>query len=186
MNDSICHARPRTADLPCVGRAALFFGPEHEAAVKKERREAAARALCATCPARLACLDRALAGRDKHGVWGGLVEARVRDAIRHGWTRPRVLLPAVLAVMDGLGVAQLRGVVLAAALRAARPELTGLGESQLGAALSAYGARPRGGYRRRADVVAALVALRAGRDLLTTAEAPGGAVGGWARGRRIA
>ena len=46
---------------------AVFF-PETESEV------AAAKAVCATCPVRDACLDFALITRQDDGVWGGLDE----------------------------------------------------------------------------------------------------------------
>lgn len=41
----------------------------------------AAKALCATCPARARCLDYALEHNEKFGIWGGLSE-RQRRALR--------------------------------------------------------------------------------------------------------
>lgn len=54
----------------------LFFGP-NRFEPKRERlaREAAAKAVCATCPALEACRDRALDEGEMYGVWGGLGEA---------------------------------------------------------------------------------------------------------------
>lgn len=46
---------------------AVFFG-ETEAEI------AAAKAVCATCPVREACLDFALVTRQDDGVWGGMDE----------------------------------------------------------------------------------------------------------------
>ncbi len=46
---------------------AVFF-PETETGV------AVAKAMCATCPVREACLDFALSTRQDDGVWGGLDE----------------------------------------------------------------------------------------------------------------
>jgi WhiB family redox-sensing transcriptional regulator len=42
----------------------------------------AAKAICALCPVREACLEHALAVREKHGVWGGLTERERRRVIR--------------------------------------------------------------------------------------------------------
>jgi WhiB family transcriptional regulator, redox-sensing transcriptional regulator len=50
----------------------LFFGPEAETAEERRRREAKAISICADCPVRPACLARALANREQHGVWGGV------------------------------------------------------------------------------------------------------------------
>ncbi len=41
-----------------------------------------AKAICAECPVREACLEHALAVREKHGVWGGLTERERRRVIR--------------------------------------------------------------------------------------------------------
>ena len=49
-----------------------FFSPDAERGPRRRRREAAAKALCAVCPVRQACLDHALAVREPYGVWGGL------------------------------------------------------------------------------------------------------------------
>ncbi len=51
---------------------ATFFSPDAERGPRRRRREAAAKALCAVCPVRQACLDHALAVREPYGVWGGL------------------------------------------------------------------------------------------------------------------
>ena len=55
---------------------ALFFGP-NRFEPKRERlaREAAAKEVCATCPAVQACREHALAMGELYGVWGGLGEA---------------------------------------------------------------------------------------------------------------
>lgn len=61
----------------CRGEdASLFFGP-NRFEPKRERlaREAAAKAVCATCPALVACREHALANAELYGVWGGLGEA---------------------------------------------------------------------------------------------------------------
>lgn len=54
----------------------LFFGP-NRFEPKRERlsREAAAKAICATCPCIAACREHALANQELYGVWGGLGEA---------------------------------------------------------------------------------------------------------------
>ncbi len=49
-----------------------FFSPDAERGPRRRSREAAAKALCAVCPVRQACLDHALAVREPYGVWGGL------------------------------------------------------------------------------------------------------------------
>ncbi len=42
-----------------------------------------AKAICATCPVREACLEHALAHREREGVWGGATERERRRIIRH-------------------------------------------------------------------------------------------------------
>ena len=49
-----------------------FFSPDAERGPRRRRREAAAKALCAVCPVRRACLEHALSVREPYGVWGGL------------------------------------------------------------------------------------------------------------------
>jgi WhiB family redox-sensing transcriptional regulator len=64
----------------CRGpQAAVFFPPSHfERKDEKARREAQAKAICATCAVRRECLDYALRIREPHGIWGGLNEAERR------------------------------------------------------------------------------------------------------------
>jgi WhiB family redox-sensing transcriptional regulator len=52
----------------------LFFHPEGERGPRRAGREAAAKAVCATCPVLAACRAHALAVREPYGVWGGLSE----------------------------------------------------------------------------------------------------------------
>lgn len=60
----------------CRGpQASLFFPPSHfERKDDKEYREGRAKAICANCPVRRACLDYAVRIREPHGIWGGLNE----------------------------------------------------------------------------------------------------------------
>jgi WhiB family transcriptional regulator, redox-sensing transcriptional regulator len=48
----------------------------------EEEDPAPAKAVCAECPVREACLEHALAVREKHGVWGGLTERERRRVLR--------------------------------------------------------------------------------------------------------
>jgi WhiB family redox-sensing transcriptional regulator len=52
----------------------LFFHPEGERGPARRTRDAAAKAVCATCPVRRQCREHALAVREPYGVWGGLTE----------------------------------------------------------------------------------------------------------------
>ena len=61
------------ADPACQGAdPGLFFGPEFEAVRARAQRIAAAKAVCAGCPVRRACLDGALARGERYGVWAGV------------------------------------------------------------------------------------------------------------------
>jgi WhiB family transcriptional regulator, redox-sensing transcriptional regulator len=62
---------------------ALFFGPNRfEPKRERVEREAAAKEVCATCPAIRACREHALAAGELYGVWGGLGESD-RRALLH-------------------------------------------------------------------------------------------------------
>lgn len=56
----------------------VFFGPWRERPSARAVREAAAKAICAACPARTPCLEWALRNRIEYGVFGGLSEAERR------------------------------------------------------------------------------------------------------------
>jgi len=59
-----------TAAAACKGRTTLFFGLPGERPERRRRREAAARAVCASCPVLGPC--RALArANGENGFWGG-------------------------------------------------------------------------------------------------------------------
>ncbi len=69
---------------------AVFFHPEGERGPARAAREAAAKAICASCPVRIQCAEHSLAVREPYGVWGGLSEDD-REAIYRG---NRTRLPA--------------------------------------------------------------------------------------------
>lgn len=50
----------------------LFFHPDSERGPARRRRDAAAKAICATCPVIASCLDWALSVGEPFGIWGGL------------------------------------------------------------------------------------------------------------------
>lgn len=52
----------------------LFFHPEGERGPARRNRDAAAKAVCATCPVLRQCREHALTVREPYGVWGGLTE----------------------------------------------------------------------------------------------------------------
>jgi WhiB family redox-sensing transcriptional regulator len=70
--------RPRPSwgwqdDAACRGEdLVLFFGPHAERQPERDARERKAKAICAQCPVRSECLDYALSGPEKYGLYGGL------------------------------------------------------------------------------------------------------------------
>ena len=63
----------------------LFFPPPHsEHKQQREAREAEAKAICATCPVRVECLDWALRTEEPHGVWGGCSEIERKQMLAAG------------------------------------------------------------------------------------------------------
>lgn len=63
-------------DARCRGEdSALFFGPnQFEPKHERLAREAAAKVVCANCPAVGPCREYALSNGELYGVWGGLGE----------------------------------------------------------------------------------------------------------------
>lgn len=62
--------------------SSIFFPPLHfEHKPDREAREAKAKAICATCPVRIECLDWALTTHEPHGVWGGMSELERRQVL---------------------------------------------------------------------------------------------------------
>lgn len=63
-SDAVCKDHPRATD----------FYPPFETERKHERlaRERRAKAVCAACPVRTACLQHAVTRDERFGVWGGL------------------------------------------------------------------------------------------------------------------
>ncbi|HUC06340.1 MAG TPA: WhiB family transcriptional regulator [Acidimicrobiales bacterium] len=62
----------------CRGLDADVFYPDPEDEVDA----AEAKAICALCPVRQACLEHALAHREREGVWGGMTERERRRIVR--------------------------------------------------------------------------------------------------------
>jgi WhiB family transcriptional regulator, redox-sensing transcriptional regulator len=82
LRDRPAFAAPLAGAACGPGDTDLFFGPEAETAEERRSREAKAISICADCPVRPACLARALANREQHGVWGGVsfpIENRTRE-----------------------------------------------------------------------------------------------------------
>lgn len=70
VND--CHW---TVSAMCKGIRGIFYPPSHfERKDDRIEREARAKEICGTCAVRQACLEEALATKERHGVWGGLTE----------------------------------------------------------------------------------------------------------------
>lgn len=77
---------PDPMGVPCAGQPGLFFSYEWED-------QLAAKALCASCLLRPACLRLAITNNETEGIWGGL------DANERGYYRRLFGLPSV-AVVD--------------------------------------------------------------------------------------
>jgi WhiB family redox-sensing transcriptional regulator len=60
----------------CIGLVAETFYPETDDEAQR------AKDVCAVCPVQTACLEYALARREKEGVWGGCTERERRRIIR--------------------------------------------------------------------------------------------------------
>ena len=76
-------APPTLTGAACKGADLnLFFGPDAEFVTARKQREAEAKAICAPCPVRDACLAYALDSRQEYGVWGGLNEDERRAILR--------------------------------------------------------------------------------------------------------
>ncbi len=58
----------------------LFFHPENERGAARSRREAAAKAVCRSCPVMVRCRQHAMSVREPYGIWGGLSETE-REAM---------------------------------------------------------------------------------------------------------
>jgi WhiB family redox-sensing transcriptional regulator len=70
---------PWTTLAACHGRTELFFPNLRERPERRARREAAARALCESCPVVTQCRSWARANRE-YGFWGGESEEERADA----------------------------------------------------------------------------------------------------------
>lgn len=82
---SLAHVEPTwRAAAACQGATAGRFYPPSTPETREERtaREDAARALCAGCGVRDACLQYALFVQEPYGIWGGLTEAERRRLLR--------------------------------------------------------------------------------------------------------
>jgi WhiB family redox-sensing transcriptional regulator len=94
---SVAAAAASRADLEWRGEALcaqtdpeLFFPEKGGSPVPAKR-------VCRVCPVRLPCLAFALAGDERHGVWGGLSERERRRVRRRGVVRAASTTPAAPA-----------------------------------------------------------------------------------------
>ncbi|MFN2495926.1 MAG: WhiB family transcriptional regulator [Pseudonocardiaceae bacterium] len=72
-----------TAQAACRDRCDdLMYPDSDEDSVIYQRGVASARAVCAWCPVRLACLEHAVVAGEDHGVWGGTTPAERRAMSR--------------------------------------------------------------------------------------------------------
>jgi WhiB family redox-sensing transcriptional regulator len=69
---------PWRSKAACQGLAPDIFYPSTEDDADADQ----AKVICATCPVREACLEHALAIREKDGIWGGATERERRRIIR--------------------------------------------------------------------------------------------------------
>ena len=86
-------------DAACRGlNTDLFFQADHERRSLKHGREAAAKAVCASCPVIETCLEWALVVGERYGVWGG-TDSTERAAIRRrpNWASTRSAGAAAMA-----------------------------------------------------------------------------------------
>lgn len=67
----------------------VFFHPEGERGAARERRAAAAKAVCAGCAVVAQCREHALGVREPYGVWGGLTEEERAVVVRDASQAPR-------------------------------------------------------------------------------------------------
>lgn len=70
---------------------ALFFGRDGEHEGEREAREDKAKAICAGCPARSACLDFALTLPEPEGIWAGCNADELLKVRRNRWHNARRL-----------------------------------------------------------------------------------------------
>ena len=75
-------------DALCRGVETELFFPAGELGEEPVRHAEAAKAVCAQCPVREACLEYALATDQPFGVWGGTTEAERRSIRRRRRRRP--------------------------------------------------------------------------------------------------
>ena len=92
--------------------ATVFFAPDSERIREREKREAAAKRVCAECPVRQQCLEHALSVPEQFGIWGGLTEVERQEEARRrrgaaAGARP-VVVPIRLGAQQNRGFAEAR------------------------------------------------------------------------------
>lgn len=68
----------------------IFFHPEGERGAARERRVAAAKAICASCPVMRECSEHALTVREPYGIWGNQSEDERFATVRRSRLAPAV------------------------------------------------------------------------------------------------
>src|SRR5437764_13011564 len=82
--------------------ATVFFAPDSERIREREKREAAAKRVCAECPVRQQCLEHALALPEQFGIWGGLTELeRAEESRRRRGAAAPGRAPVVVPIRIG-------------------------------------------------------------------------------------
>ena len=87
--DTTWMGRAVCADHP----ADVFFPDQGENDVAQQ-----AKAICATCPVRVACLDYAVVTNQRFGIWGGLTEKQRRPFRRQHLKSPNSDLKPLIGV----------------------------------------------------------------------------------------
>lgn len=108
---------PWMAEAACLGADPdLFFADTTTAA-------AAAKAVCATCPVRADCLDYAVAGNERFGVWGG-ASVKDRRRIRRRVGRADEIIESRRRQVRAMADVGMRGTEIAAELGLSRRTVT--------------------------------------------------------------
>ena len=72
--------------------SSMFFHPDGERGSRRQNREDRAKAICAGCPVRAACLEHSLTVDEPYGIWGGVAENE-RLSLRRGRAAERRRTP---------------------------------------------------------------------------------------------
>jgi WhiB family redox-sensing transcriptional regulator len=79
--------------------SSMFFPADGEDGARRKWREARAKAICAGCPVRPACLEHSLRVQEPDGIWGGLTatERLQLRYQRHGQQDARIARRLIVA-----------------------------------------------------------------------------------------